>query len=272
MVAAAKEKRVEEFFFTIWGDDGGYAIPAVSEEGLFACAELAYGRTAEPTAENSARFKAITGLDYAAMARIGDVNRHYADEWPDMIQEASILYDDPLYCANYRNYIVRKPSETTDRRFYCALYKDAKWRDDGEKVMADYRRTVSECAALDSLPAVLSSFLKVLSAKVAYEADILGAWKAKDRARIERIVRKDLPELVAAMKRFCADYRADWYATSKPFGYETIQKRNAAQLARLEEALLRLEEYLAGKVPTVPELDEAMQPYGVYQGRLPVRW
>lgn len=120
MVAAAKAKNIREFFFTLWGDDGGYAIPAVAEEGLFACAELAQGRTAEPTEGNCARFKAITGHDYRSLVKLGEVCRHYADEWPDMIQEASILYDDPLYCGNYLNYLVRKPSEVTDRRFYCA--------------------------------------------------------------------------------------------------------------------------------------------------------
>ena len=272
MVAAAKAKGIEEFFFTLWGDDGAYAIPDAAEEGLFACAELANGRTAVPNGENCARFKAITGSDYGSWARLGEINRHYADEWPDMIQEASILYDDPLSCANYRNYLVRKPSETTDRRFYCAVYKDAAWRDDGRKVMADYRRTVSDCATLKGLPAAVVSLVKTLARKVAYEEVVLSAWRKKDRVALARIVRIDLPALIDQMKAFCADYRADWMATSQPFGFETIQKRNAAQLVRLEEALLRLKDYLDGKTPTVPELDEAMQPFGRYQEQPPVRW
>ena len=272
MVAAAKAKGIREFFFTLWGDDGGYAIPAVAEEGLFACAELAQGRTAEPTEENCARFKSITGLDYRSMVRLECVNRHYADEWPDMIQEATILYDDPLSCANYRNYLVRKPSRTTDRRFYCAVYRDAAWRDDGEKVMADYRQAVSGLTELKGVPPAAASLVKTLAGKVACEADILAAWRSKDRASLERIARKDLPELIVQMKSFCADYRADWQATSRPFGFGTIQARNAVQLARLEEARLRLTEYLDGKAETVPELDEAMRPFGDYQDAMPIRW
>lgn len=272
LVAAAREKGVEEVFFTIWGDDGGYAIPDAAEEGLFACAELAAGRTAEPTAENCARFREITGLDYRSMARLCDINRHYADEWPDMVQEASILYDDPLYCANYRNYLVRRPSETVDRRFYCAVYRDAAWRDDGRAVMEDYRRTVEKAAGISGVPPAASSLVKTLALKVAYEENVLAAWRSRDRAAIERIARRDLPALVAQMKEFIADYRADWHATSQPFGFETMQRRNAAQLARLEEAAVRLEEYVSGKAATIPEFDEAMRPFGLYQSRAPVKW
>jgi len=271
MVAAARGRGVEEFFFTLWGDDGGYAIPDIALEGLFACAELAAGRTAEPTDENCARFKAITGLDYRAMARLGDVNRHYADEWPDMVQEAAILYDDPLFCGNYRNCLVRKPSETTDRRFYCAVYMDAAWRDDGEKVMADYRRVLADCSKLSGVPAVATDLVRVLAAKVAYEADILAAWRTKDRATLVRLAGTDLPVLIAKMKSFMENYRADWYATSQPFGFECIQKRNAAALARLEEAKRRLDEYLSGAAKTIEELDEAMLPFGISQRRV-IKW
>ena len=271
-LAAAKAKGCKEFFFTLWGDDGGTAIQGVAEEGLFACAELAAGRTAEPTADNCARFREITGLDYRSLAKLGEVCRHYADEWPDMILEASMLYDDPLYCGNYRNYLVRKPSETTDRRFYCAHYKDAAWRDDGAKVMADHRRVLAECAELTGLPAAASDLARVLSAKVAYEADLLAAWKAKDLPTLARLARTDLPALISKMKAFIESYRTDWYATSQPFGFERVQKRNAAALARLEEAKRRLDDWLAGKTKTIEELDETLRPFGKYNEGGVIGW
>ena len=271
-LAAAKAKGCKEFFFTLWGDDGGTAIQGVAEEGLFACAELAQGRTAEPNAENCARFREITGLDYRSLAKLGEVCRHYADEWPDMILEASMLYDDPLYCGNYRNYLVRKPSETTDRRFYCAHYKDAAWRDDGAKVMADHRRVLAECAELTGLPAAASDLARVLSAKVAYEADLLAAWKAKDLPTLARLARTDLPALISKMKAFIESYRTDWYATSQPFGFERVQKRNAAALARLEEAKRRLDDWLAGKTKTIEELDETLRPFGKYNEGGVIGW
>jgi hypothetical protein len=272
MVAAAKKKGIKEFFFTVWGDYGSYGIPDVAEEGLFACAELAAGRTAEPTDENRARFKAITGMDYRSLAKLGDVNRHYADEWPDMIHEGDILYDDPLYCGNLRNYLVRKPSEVTDRRFYCATYKDSKWRDDGEKVIEDYLGVLGSCENLRGVPPVAGDLVRTLKAKLNYERDILAAWKKKDRAVIERIYKKDLPQLIGSMKKFMKRYRADWYRTSQPFGFERVQKRNAIALARLEEARLRIGDYLSGRASTIEEFDEAMKPFGKYNSSAVIQW
>lgn len=272
MVESAVENGVEEFFFTIWGDDGGTAFPDISEEGLFACAELAAGRTAKPTKENCARFKEITGLDYKAMAKLGDVNRHYADDWPDMIQEATILYDDPLYCGNYRNYMVRKTSEVTDRRFYCAVYKDAAWRDDMEKVFDDYEATLASCARLRGVPEAAVALVKVLRDKIAYERGILKAWRDKDRAVLERIGHKDLPKLIREMRAFMELFRKEWYATSQPFGFETVQCRNASALARLEEARRRLSAYLKGECATIEEFDEAMKPFGKYNSNAVIKW
>ena len=189
-----------------------------------------------------------------------------------MIHEGDILYDDPLYCGNLRNYLVRKPSEVTDRRFYCAKYKDAAWRDDGGKVLADYIAVLGSCANLRGVPGPATDLVRTLKAKVAYELDILAAWKAKDRAALERIYDKDLPYLIGAMKKFMKSYRADWYRTSQPFGFERIQKRNAAALARLEEARLRLGDWLSGCAATIEELDEAMKPFGKYSPTPVIRW
>ena len=67
-------------------------------------------------------------------------------------------------------------------------------------------------------------------------------------------------------------YRADWYATSQPFGFERIQKRNAAALARLEEAKRRLDDWLDGRIATVEELDETLKPFGRYSPAAVIAW
>lgn len=278
LIAAARAKRCREIFFTLWGDDGAYGIPDVSEEGLFACAELAQGRTAEPTDENCERFKAITGLDYRSLVKLGEVCRHYGDEWPDMIHEPSILYDDPLYCGNYRNYLVRKPSESESGRYYrqahyyTAVYKDAAWRDRGDLVLADHRQVLAECARLEGVPESALALVKTLGAKLDYERDVLEAWRQKDRDTLERIAVRDLPALALLMRRFDEVFRAEWYRTSQPFGYERIQKRNAAQLARLEEARRRLREYLDGQTATIEELDETLKPFGRFEENPVIGW
>ena len=74
------------------------------------------------------------------------------------------------------------------------------------------------------------------------------------------------------MKVFIELYRTDWYRTSQPFGFELIQKRNAAALARLEEAQRRLDDWIAGRIPTIEELDETLKPFGKYNEGGVIRW
>ena len=271
-VKAALGKGCREMWFTVWGDDGAASMPDLAEEGLFACAELASGRGAEPNEDNCSRFEAITGLDYRDLAKLGEATRHYADEWPDMILDFSVLYDDPLYCANYRNYLVRKPSETKDRRFYCAKYKTKEWRDDGRAVMAQHRRVLAECENLANVPAAAKALVKVLGAKLDYQAAILEAWNKKDRVALAKIAFEDVPRLAKLMDDFCRKYRHDWYLTSLPFGFERIQKRNAAQYERILEVERRLAAYLSGEASTVEELDEAMDDFGRYSPVFPIGW
>ena len=278
LLAAARKKGCREVFFSLWGDDGGYGIPEVDEEGLFACAELAAGRTAEPTDENCRRFQEITGHDYRSLVKLSEVLRHYADEWPDMIHEPTLLYDDPLYCGNVRNYLARKPSESAAgrdfaaRHYYVSHYRDNTWRDNGANVLADHLRVLRECSGLKGIPAPANALVRTLAAKLAYELDILAAWKSKDRMALVRLAEKSLPVLIARMKEFDEVFRADWYRTSRPFGYELIQKRNAAQIARLEEAKRRLTDWLAGRAETIEELDETLCPFGLYQENGVIGW
>ena len=241
-LAAAREKGCGEMWFTMWGDNGAYCVPDVAEEGLFACAELAAGRTAEPTDENCARFRAITGKDYRALTRLALTTE--ATLRAGFKREGDFLYDDPLYMGNLRNTL-------------SAQGKDA------EKKFAEWREKMAAAVDAPDVPAA-EAYNRALLARLDYELAILDAWKSKDRAAVERAAAL-LGEAVAAMRRFCDLYREDWNKSSRPFGFELIQKRNASTLVRFEEAKRRLDDYLAGRAPTVEEFDEAVQPFGATQ-------
>ena len=45
---------------------------------------------------------------------------------------------------------------------------------------------------------------------------------------------------------------------AKPFGLERIQARNAALIARLEETALRINEYIAGAIDQIDELEQQL--------------
>ena len=69
-----------------------------------------------------------------------------------------------------------------------------------------------------------------------------------------------IPAVIAAVREFDASFRAQWLDCAKPFGLEVIQGRNAMQIARLEEAALRIREYLDGDIDRIEELEARILP------------
>ena len=59
-----------------------------------------------------------------------------------------------------------------------------------------------------------------------------------------------------------------WFRHNKPCGLESIQIRLAGQLARTDEAIIRLNEFVAGKAANIPELDDLLQ----IRNDLHMRW
>ncbi|MBT9166476.1 MAG: hypothetical protein DDT25_01161 [Chloroflexi bacterium] len=64
------------------------------------------------------------------------------------------------------------------------------------------------------------------------------------------------------LKKFATAFRVMWLRNNKPFGLETMQIRFAGQEARLKELSVRLQEYLDGKVKSIPELEEIQRARG----------
>ncbi len=248
-MAAAREKGCGELWFTMWGDNGAYCIPDTAEEGLFACAELAAGRTAEPTDDNCRRFRDITGKDYAALVRLGVTSEPLLRA--GFAREGDFFYDDPLYMANLRN-VLTKGGEGAKAKF-------AAWRE----------KMVAACGAA-GVPAA-EAYNRAALTRLDYELAALEAWKTKDRAALENVAAL-LAKAVEAMRDYCRLYREDWLATSRPFGFELIQRRNASALARFEEAKRRFDDFMAGRAATIEEFDETLQPFGATQNSPVIGW
>ena len=53
-----------------------------------------------------------------------------------------------------------------------------------------------------------------------------------------------------------SEHRKLWHQTYKPFGWEVLDIRYGGMLSRLDTVIWRLEEYLAGNIAEIPELEE----------------
>jgi hexosaminidase len=101
---------------------------------------------------------------------------------------------------------------------------------------------------------------EVLADKAELGRRLLDAYRRGDRRSLARERNVVIPRLIKAVGRLHEAHRAIWFELYKPNGWEIIDNRYAALAGRLQSASLRLGDYLAGRVSSLPELDEPRLP------------
>ena len=68
-------------------------------------------------------------------------------------------------------------------------------------------------------------------------------------------MKKEIRPLLKETKKLWLIHRQMWLENYKPFGLEIIEIRYGGLILRLQELIIRLEQYLAGKVVEIPEFE-----------------
>ena len=230
---ACINKGVKRFFSTSWGDDGAECAIFSLLPMLLAQAQLAYGDSELISLEET--FYALTDVPYSYFKAIEDVNKIGNYEFRRQNPSKYMLYNDVLL-------------------------------------------GVVDCLVVEGDKEKLKSFLKLMSngnggkyeylfkpikllAEVVYFKYDLGvklrkAYKDNDE-RLLKIMRDEkLPELVYKIEMFYLAFRDRWYADNKPFGFDVQDIRLGGLIQRVKNAILTLDEYLDGKINSIPELEE----------------
>lgn len=242
-VEAAKRHGLKTISLAAWGDDGA-ACPlfaALPQIAYFAA--LCYFDKVD-LAFVAKLFSATTGADWKDFLLL-DLPNGYRSPRARRANPAKYLtLNDPLYG-------MLDAHVGEDAKDY---YKTAAHRLNlaARRVDANWKYLFDESAAL----------CRFLSRKANMGNDLARLYHAGNKEgladyRVSRI-EKSIRELDALMKTI----RASWYQENKPFGLEVIEGRLGALRARLSEASLRIEEYLNGKIDSLPELDEKKLPLG----------
>ncbi len=250
---ACRAKGLREVFMTMWAD-GGCEVDFYSAlPGLQHFAEYAYSAVVEP-AQLRANFRGSCAADFDAWVRASDLDAIPALRKPDesIANPAKfLLWQDPLLAL-------------MDPYF------------DGIDLSRHYARLAADLYAASRrgrenrrlrFPAQLA---KVLSAKAHLRRNLAQAYRRKDRRRLRRLADDLLPALISDLRRLWHIHRDLWAANQKPFGWESLERRYGGMIARLQTVRRRLQQYLAGTVKEIPELDaELHRPFPVADGELP---
>ncbi len=240
---ACKRKGVREVFMTLWGDDGMECDLFSALPGLQFCAEHAWADRVD-NAFLAANFRGACDADYTAWLKAAGV-----DSVPGPVDPAKtsanigkwLLWQDPLL-GFLDPQVDNLPALSAH---YAAL----------SKALARAANPATGDRRLE-FPAALA---RVLALKCVLRSQISAAYRSGNRKRLRALLARDLPALRRAADDLWRRHRRLWLELYKPFGLEVLENRYGGLRTRLESFADRLRDYLAGKTPSIPELEAKLE-------------
>ncbi len=227
---SCRKNQLEEFFFTLWGDNGAYCNFPTVYSGLLWGAELAHGQPADD--ERLERLsRALKLPSYRETMLASSMNVELPNRENGVGTLSVVLWDDPLLKKGWRSLGL-----------------------DREALRTDFTGRLD--AALSGLPpeSYFHQTGTLLLTKVRLTAELESAYRNGDAAGLRKIREHDIPALIALYDEFQRGFREQWRSCYKLNGLETIQVRLGGLCARYRELALRLEEFELGVLPDIPEL------------------
>lgn len=251
-LSVALDEKVKNVWAVSFGDDGSetnmrFAIPALAifSEKCFkggACTMEDINEMSEHT----------TGIDFNAFRALSHFHYPFVEGltkfeyiWPNYMGK-KIFYTDLLY--NFTNTYEFDKILAENQKGYAAI-KDVGIGTEWE-MFFDYARGVYE----------------VTLEKIRLIQAIKNAYVNGEKEVLSKIAENDIPKLIELFKRVHGLSEALWMSTNKVFGWEELDGRFGAVVARLEYDARVLKKYADGTLPEIQELeyDFIEYPHGAY--------
>lgn len=241
-LTSCKKNGVKEVFATTWGDEQTECPVDSLLLGMQLYAELQYSDTLDRE-KLAARYRFITGADYEDTLLLSalDAIPGTPPGNPDNFNASKCLLWQDILCGMFD--------------------KDLEGLEDEiERHYADLERRFARAAArpsdLQKVFGLAQRLASVLSRKATMGLRLKVAYDAGARDQLARYANKLLPELVRLERELHEYHRALFFSENKALGWETFDFRYAALITRTKTANWRLNEYLAGRVSRLEELEE----------------
>ncbi len=102
----------------------------------------------------------------------------------------------------------------------------------------------------------LAALCDALVYKCEVGINLINAYKAGDKAKIKDIADNIIPKIIEDVNTYFNVYRKQWLTENKIYGLDIIEIYISSVKTRAETAIIRLNEYLDGKLTELPELAE----------------
>ncbi len=241
---ACKTKGIKDVYATIWGDDGAETDPWFGLPGLLLYGQHAW--EAEPDqSDTDARMRLLCGADtkdFLDLAVATCPLARFVYGGPPRMNIKQIVYSDILF------------------GLFEVEMQDA-------RLVPIYNELEQKFAVLAQKPGVLqtnfaytAALCRLAAHKIEIAQQLPVGYKAQDKALLRRIKDQLLPTLAEDYANVKRLHSQMWHKTNRPFGFEVVDSRYGGKIARIQTACERLEDYLTGKIDTLPELEEKRLP------------
>ncbi len=251
----ARTVGIKEVFMTTWGDNGAEALQTVNLLGAQVYAEIGYAsefdeekfkkRFAFCTGASADDFALLEGLDKTPDS-VGIENEHWVNA------SKYLMWQDILTGLLDKNIEGVPLTE-----HYTAL---AEKLHEAEKRNGDFN-SMFEMSALVA---------DVLALKSEMGLRLTAAYRSGDRDTLRKIAQEELPELSRRVAALRESNFKNWMCDYKPIGWDILDMRYGALLARIDTAARTVSSYLSGEIAKIEELEVERLNFQGVKG--PLKW
>lgn len=248
---ACKKEGVREVFAALWGDNGAETNLLSALLGLQLFAEHGYSEDIDME-KLKKRFAFCTGGDYDSFMALSLLDAIPGTEPANIMLEVA----NPSKFLLWQDILMGLFDKEVDGLKLKNHYLSVAER------MAAHSAANSEFSILFEFAGQLA---KVLGCKGEIGSIIKNCYDNGDIEALKGIAEKELLQLYVEVNDLRSIHRRQWFELNKPFGWEIIDIRYGGLLARIDSAISRLSDYVAGKVSVLEELEEERLNYfGAY--------
>ena len=237
---ACRNNGVKEAMLTVWCNDNAECDTFANLFSMSYFAEICYDKDAGADKLKS-RFEATTGGDYDLFYKMS----YYQND-----------FENNKDFPSYSNRFFGKPLFWQD--ILAGLYDE---RLIENPMSAHYEMCAKEFAGKNAgawgyLYEYAYRVFDYLATKTYVAERLYPAYKAGDKKTLRELCDVYLPSLKEKTVAVHKVHRDTWFRNNKILGWQNLDTRYAGMAARCDTAMLLINAYLAGEIPTIEELDE----------------
>ena len=237
-LSACMQEGIRDVVLTMWGDDGAEASPFALLPGLCYAACFAQGITDRKTIEE--KFRDWTGLQFGDFMLL-DLPDRPRKVYGTVCPSKYLLYNDCFMSI----------LETASRPEYGKKYASFARR---------LKNASSRAGEYSYLFDTASALCRVLSKKANICSQTRAVYAAEDREAGKKLVLR-YDRMIRDTEEFYRLFRNQWYRENKPHGFDVQDIRIGGLIGRMKSCRDRLNEWVNGRIQTIPELEEELLPY-----------